>query len=399
VTPLISALPMLSVMTAMPPSGGTGLVEHLLYGSGVWSLTPANVVMVVIALLLLSLAVARNCEPLTLVPLAFGILIGNLASPVAPIAANAWALLSDGSVLGIAYTTALTWLLPALVFLGLGATMDLSAILSRPKAALIGVVAQLGIFAAFVAALRMGAVPQVAAAIGMIGAAHGPTTLYAAGKLAPHALVPIALAAYSYLALGPMLQSVLMRLLTSRQERMIRMTPGRPVGPVEAMVLPVAGLIVTAVVVPGVLPLMGAFCLGSFLKVTAVTSQLAKTVANALLDIVTVLLGIGLGVTASAEPLLTLQVAQVFGLGIVGFAVATITGVLAAKLLNAFGDDRINPLIGAAGVCGLPGTARVVESMGLAEDPSNHLLAHTAAPGVAGLLGSALVAGLFLGLF
>jgi carboxybiotin decarboxylase len=398
VTPLVSVLPMVSVVTVAQPAGGfsgpvgQGLLARLLETSGLWNLTPANGVMVLIALLLLYVAVSRNWEPLTLVPLAFGVLLGNLSG-------DAWVLIRDDSALGVVYTATLTWLLPVLVFLGLGATMDLSAMLARPKTALIGVVVQLGIFAAFMVAIRLPAAPRVAAAIGMIAAAHGPTTLFAAGQLATKAVPVFALAAYSYLVLGPVLQPAVLRLLTSHAERAIKMAPGRPVSAAEAMALPVIGLLVTAVFVPGALPLVGAFCLGSFLKAVSLTSQLAKTMANTLLDIVTVLLAVAIGAAATAEYMLTRQVAQVFGVGILGFLAATVAGVLAAKILNAFGTVRVNPLVGAAAVGGLPGTTRVIEAMGLAEDPSNHLSGHAAAPAVAGLLGSALVAGLFLGLF
>jgi oxaloacetate decarboxylase beta subunit len=295
-------------------------------------------------------------------------------------------------------TVLMATVLPSLVFLGVGALLDLSAILSRPKVAFAGAAAQVGVFAIFLVAVRLGFEGHLAAAIGLVGSANGPLALFAAGRLAPWALVPVGLAAYSFILAGPFLQPIVARLLTTKEERTIKMTPGRVVSGAESIACPVAGLFATALLAPGSLPVLGAFFFGNLLRATGVTSQLAKTAANTILDVALILLGVGLGVSATSEVLLTKASAQVFGLGLGACAVATASGILFVKLLNLFGSEPVNPLVGAAGVCAMPGTVRVVESMGVADDPANHLLPHTAGPAVAGLIAAALAAGLFLGL-
>jgi oxaloacetate decarboxylase beta subunit len=356
----------------------------------------AHVVMLAIALGVLYLSVSRRYEPLVLVPLAFGMLLGNLPLP-------GWfdeglAAVNQIGAFGMSGTVLMATVLPSLVFLGVGALLDVSAMLSRPKAACAGAAAQVGVFAAFLLAVHLGFEPRLAAAIGLVGSANGPLALFAAGHLAPVLLVPIGLAAYSFILVGPLLQPLVARLLTTRAERTIKMTPGRPVSGAESIACPVAGLFATALLAPGSLPVLGAFFFGNLLRATGVTSQLAKTAANTVLDVAFILLGVGLGVSASSEVLLTRASAQVFGLGLGACGVATAAGVLFVKLLNLFGADPVNPLVGAAGVCAMPGTVRVVESMGVAEDPANHLLPHTAGPAVAGLIAAALAAGLFIGL-
>jgi oxaloacetate decarboxylase beta subunit len=377
------------------PAAARGL-EGVLQASGFWHMAPANVLMLGVALLVLYLVVSRNYEPLMLVPVAFGMLLGNLPLPFW-LAESLSAVNREGAF-GMTGTGLMAAVLPPLVFLGLGALLDVSAMLSRPKTAFAGAAAQVGIFVGFAAALRAGFTPDAAAAIGLVGSADGPLALFAAGRLAPALMVPVALAAYSYIVLAPFLQPAVAKLLTTRSERAIRMAPGRTVTGAETIACPVAGLLATALLVPGSLPVLGAFFCGNLLKATGVTSQLAKTAANTILDIALILLGVGIGASASGAVVLTRQSAQVFGLGIAAFAVATAAGILFVKALNLFGSDPVNPLVGAAAASALPGSGRMVETMGLAEDPANHLLAHTAGPCVAGLIASALAAGLFIGL-
>jgi carboxybiotin decarboxylase len=396
---LLSVLPNLVATVLVAPGGepgGPGGLAGVLNASGFWHMGFAHVVMLAIALVALYFSVSRNYEPLVLVPLAFGMLLGNLPLP-------GWfdeglAAVNQIGAFGMSGTVLMATVLPSLVFLGVGALLDVSAMLSRPKVAFAGAAAQIGVFAVFLLAVRLGFEGHLAAAIGLVGSANGPLALFAAGRLAPAVLVPIGLAAYSFILVGPLLQPLVARLLTTRAERTIRMVPGRMVSGAESIACPVAGLFATALLAPGSLPVLGAFFFGNLLRATGVTSQLAKTAANTVLDIALILLGVGLGVSASSEILLTQASAQVFGLGLAACAVATAAGILYVKLLNLFGSDPVNPLVGAAGVCAMPGTVRVVESMGVAEDPANHLLPHTAGPAVAGLIAAALAAGLFLGL-
>ncbi len=387
-----------------------GLVQQVAAATGFANLSLGNVVMLAVGCLFIFLAIAREVEPLLLVPIGFGILIGNIPLPlqifnavsvymIDPVTHEIVFNTTSNSVLGMLYFGVRTGLFPPLIFLGIGALTDFSALLSNPKSVLLGAAAQVGIFVTFLGALALGFSPASAAAIGIIGGADGPTAIFLSSRLAPGLIGPIAIAAYSYMAMVPIIQPPIMRLLTTPSERRIRMNPGRRVGKLERMAFPVAGLVVTALVAPGGLPLLGMLFFGNLLKESGVTGRLAKSVSSALLDVVTVLLGVAVGASTSAQVFLTGRSILIFVLGCLAFAAATAGGVLFAKFLNLFCRDKVNPLIGAAGVSAVPDAARVAHVLGQQADPANYLLQHALGPNVAGVIGSAIVAGVFLGLF
>ena len=378
--------------------------------SGINVLTIPNVIMIFIGLTFLYLAIKKDYEPLLLVPIGFGVLMGNIPLPLSifnsisvymidPITHEYVFNTSGNSVLGIIYYAVKNGVFPPLIFLGIGALTDFSALLSNPKSLLLGAAAQVGIFATFVGALWLGFTPQSAAAIGIIGGADGPTAIFTASRLAPSLIGPIAIAAYSYMAMVPIIQPPIMKLLTSVEERKIRMKPGRKVSKFERIVFPIMGMLVTCLVAPGGLPLLGPLFFGNLLKESGVTGRLAKTASSAMLDICTILLGMAVGASTSANVFLTKQSVMIFALGCVAFSVATAGGVLFAKLMNVFVKDKVNPLIGAAGVSAVPDAARVAHMVGQEADPTNFLLQHAMGPNVAGVIGSAIAAGVFLGLF
>lgn len=388
----------------------TGLVDQVVQGSGIANLTPGNVVMMLVGLLFIYLAIAKEYEPLLLVPIGFGILIGNIPLPLSifnsvslymidPVSHEYVFNTGGNSVLGIIYYGVRAGVFPPLIFLGIGAMTDFSALLSNPKSLLLGAAAQVGIFLTFIGALLLGFSPQSAASIGIIGGADGPTAIFTASRLAPSLIGPIAISAYSYMAMVPIIQPPIMKLLTTREERLIRMKPGRKVSRIEKIAFPIMGLLVTTLLAPGGLPLLGMLFFGNLLKESGVTGRLAKTGANALLDICTILLGVAVGASTSASVFLTPQSVMIFALGCVAFGTATAGGVLFAKLMNVFSAEKVNPLIGAAGVSAVPDSARVAHMVGQAEDPGNYLLQHAMGPNVAGVIGSAIAAGIFLGLF
>jgi oxaloacetate decarboxylase beta subunit len=306
---------------------------------------------------------------------------------------------TTSSVMGLIYFGVRTGLFPPLIFLGIGALTDFTALLSNPRSVLLGAAAQVGIFATFLGAMQLGFSPANAAAIGIIGGADGPTAIFLSSRLAPSLIGPIAIAAYSYMAMVPVIQPPIMRLLTTRSERLIRMKPGREVPKRDKILFPIAGLLVTALVAPGGLPLLGMLFFGNLLKESGVTGRLSKTASSALLDTATILLGLAVGASTTAQVFLTRQSILIFVLGCVAFAVATAGGLIFAKLMNLFPGDKINPLIGAAGVSAVPDSARVVHHVGQEEDPTNYLLQHALGPNVAGVIGSAIAAGVFLGIF
>jgi sodium ion-translocating decarboxylase beta subunit len=306
---------------------------------------------------------------------------------------------TTNSVMGMIYFGVRTGLFPPMIFLGIGALTDFTALLSNPKAVLLGAAAQVGIFATFLGALFLGFTPANAAAIGIIGGADGPTAIFLSSRLAPSLIGPIAIAAYSYMAMVPIIQPPIMKALTTREERLIRMKPGRAVGKREKILFPIAGIIVTALVAPGGIPLLGMLFFGNLLKESGVTGRLSKTASSALLDICTILLGLAVGASTSAQVFITPRSLFIFVLGCVAFGVATAGGLLFAKFLNLVSKEKINPLIGAAGVSAVPDSARVVHHVGQEEDPSNYLLQHAMGPNVAGVIGSAIAAGVFLGIF
>jgi oxaloacetate decarboxylase beta subunit len=388
----------------------TGYVDQVLASTGIANLTIANVVMIVIGLTFIYLAISKEYEPLLLVPIGFGIIIGNIPLPLSifnsvsvymidPVTHEYVFNTGGNSVLGIIYYGVRAGVFPPLIFLGIGAMTDFSALLSNPKSLLLGAAAQIGIFATFLGALALDFSPQSAASIGIIGGADGPTAIFTASRLAPSLIGPIAISAYSYMAMVPIIQPPIMKLLTTRTERLIRMKPGRTVSRFEKIAFPVMGLLVTTLVAPGGLPLLGMLFFGNLLKESGVTGRLGKTASTALLDTCTILLGVAVGASTSAGVFLTTQSVMIFVLGCFAFGSATAGGVLFAKLMNLFVADKVNPLIGAAGVSAVPDSARVAHMLGQAEDPNNYLLQHAMGPNVAGVIGSAVAAGIFLGLF
>jgi oxaloacetate decarboxylase beta subunit len=362
---------------------------------GAWK----NLVMIVVGLVFITLAIRKEYEPLLLVPIGFGILVGNIPFPLD--ARLQIGIYEPGSVLSYLYFGVIKGIYPPLIFLGIGAMTDFSALLSNPKLVLLGAAAQLGIFATLFGALYLGFTPAQAAAIGIIGGADGPTAIFLASKLAPDMIGAIAIAAYSYMALVPVIQPPIMRLLTSEEERRIRMRPTRQVTRRERILFPVLGLLVTTTISPGALPLLGMLFFGNLLKESGVTERLARTASNALIDIVTILIGFTVGASTQAGYFLRPQSIYIFALGAASFAVATAGGVAFAKLMNLFlrPENRINPLIGAAGVSAVPDSARVAQVVGRQADPDNYLLMHAMGPNVAGVIGSAAAAGVLLSYF
>ena len=305
----------------------------------------------------------------------------------------------EGSVLNILYQGVRQGWYPPLIFLGIGAMTDFSALISQPRLILIGAAAQIGIFGAYLLALVLGFAPNEAGAIGIIGGADGPTAIFLSSKLAPELMGAIAVSAYSYMALVPVIQKPIMLLLTTKKERVIRMNKPRVVSQKEKIIFPVIGLICTAFIVPSGLPLLGMLFFGNLLKESGVTKRLATTASGPLIDVVTTLIGVTVGASTQADVFLTGNSVKIFGLGLLSFVIATFCGVCFVKLMNLFLPEgkKINPLIGNAGVSAVPDAARVSESVGLEADPGNHLLTHAMAPNVAGVIGSAVAAGILLG--
>jgi sodium ion-translocating decarboxylase beta subunit len=387
-----------------------GYFDQVVASSGFANLTPLNVIMLAIGVLFISMGIVKEYEPLLLVPIGFGILIGNIPLPlqifnavsvymIDPVTHEYVFNTTTNSVMGLIYFGVRSGLFPPLIFLGIGALTDFSSLLSNPKSVFLGAAAQIGIFVTFLGALKLGFSPADAAAIGIIGGADGPTAIFLSSRLAPTLIGPIAIAAYSYMAMVPIIQPPIMKILTTKSERLIRMKPGRKVSQRDKIIFPVAGMIVTTLVAPGGLPLLGMLFFGNLLKESGVTGRLSKTASSAVLDTATILLGLAVGASTTAQVFLTRQSMLIFVLGCVAFATATAGGVLFAKLMNLFSSTKINPLIGAAGVSAVPDSARVVHHVGLEADPTNYLLQHAMGPNVAGVIGSAIAAGVFLGFF
>jgi len=366
--------------------------------------TWGHVVMLAIGLAFIYLAIAKEYEPMLLVPIGFGILLGNI--PFTGFEHIAFGdpqnlqigIHQSGSVLNYLYSGVLFGIFPPLIFLGIGAMTDFSSVISNPKLILIGIAAQIGIFGAYAGALAMGFLPTEAGAIGIIGAADGPTAIFLASKLAPGMIGIIAISAYFYMALGPVIQPRIMKVLTSPKERLIRMKPLRTVSKPEKIMFPIIGLLLTCFIVPAALPLLGMLFFGNLLKESAVTKRLAETVKGPMIDIVTILIGLTVGASTQATTFLTMKSVNVFLIGIVAFIVATFGGVIFVKVMNLFlkEGDKINPLIGNAGVAAVPDSARVSQVVGLEYDKTNHLLIHAMGPNMAGLIGSAIAAGVML---
>jgi carboxybiotin decarboxylase len=366
--------------------------------------TWGHVVMIAIGLAFIYLAIAKEYAPMLLVPIGFGILLGNIPfTGFEHIAFNdpqnlQIGIHQSGSVLNYFYSGVLFGIFPPLIFLGIGAMTDFSSVISNPKLILIGIAAQIGIFGAYAGALALGFLPAEAGAIGIIGAADGPTAIFLASKLAPGMIGIIAISAYFYLAVSPVIQPRIMKVLTTSKERLIRMKPLRTVSKLEKILFPIIGLLLTCFIVPAALPLLGMLFFGNLLKESAVTKRLAETVKGPMIDIVTILIGLTIGASTQATSFLTMKSVYVFLIGIVAFIVATFGGVLFVKMINLFlkEGDKINPLIGNAGLAAVPESARVSQVVGLEFDKSNHLLIHAMGPNMAGLIGSAIAAGVML---
>lgn len=363
--------------------------------TGFANVTWQNLVMIAIGIGFITIAIIKEWEPLLLVPIGFGMIIGNI--PMFP-GLNI-GIYENGSVLNTLYQGVKQGWYPPLIFLGIGAMTDFSALISQPRLILIGAAAQLGIFGAYLLALLLGFAPNEAGAIGIIGGADGPTAIFLSSKLAPDLMGAIAVSAYSYMALVPVIQRPIMLLLTTKKERLIRMPSPRQVSQKEKIMFPIIGFLTTAFIVPSGLPLLGMLFFGNLLKESGVTRRLAETARGPMVDVVTTLIGLTVGASTQADKFLTGKSVLIFVLGLLSFVIATMGGVLFVKLMNLFIRDpkrKINPLIGNAGVSAVPDSARVSEIVGREFDPSNHLLMHAMGPNVAGVIGSAVAAGILL---
>ena len=370
-----------------------GLQQFFNY-SGFGNCEWGNLIMIVVGLIFITLAITKEYEPMLLIPIGFGIILGNI-----PFTDGLQVgVYENGAVLNYLYFGVLKGIYPPLIFLGIGAMTDFSALISNPKLILIGAAAQCGIFAAYAAALALGFTPMEAGAIGIIGGADGPTAIFISSKLAPSLMGAIAISAYSYMALVPVIQPPIMRLLTNKKERLIRMRPPRAVSHREKVMFPLLCILLTAFLVPTGLPLLGMLFFGNLLKESSVTKRLANTASNALIDIVTILIGLTVGCSTQASTFLKVESILIFVLGAFSFVIATACGVLFVKLFNLFlkEGNKINPLIGNSGVSAVPDSARVSNVEGLKYDKTNYLLMHAMGPNVAGVIGSAVAAGILL---
>lgn len=376
--------------------------------TGFRNATPGHIVMIFVGLIFIFLAIKYDYEPLLLIPIGTGVIIGNIPFFQDGGINLQLGIYQEGSVLNYLYFGVVKGIYPPLIFLGIGAMTDFSSLISNPRLMLLGAAAQVGIFLTFIGALYLGFNMPEAGAIGIIGGADGPTAIFLSSKLANGDIIngiqtknligPIAIAAYSYMALVPVIQPPIMRLLTSNKERVIRMKPPRSVSKIEKIIFPIVALILTTFISPGALPLLGMLFFGNLLKESGVTKRLADTARTSLIDIVTILLGITVGASTQADVFLTSESILIFVLGAVSFIIATAGGVIFAKVMNLFlkEGNKINPLVGAAGVSAVPDSARVVQNEGLKYDSSNHLLMHAMAPNVSGVIGSAVAAGILM---
>ncbi len=353
-----------------------------------------NIIMLAVGCFFVWLAIKKNFEPLLLVPIGFGMLLGNI--PFQP--GMEIGIYEEGSVLNILYNGVEKGWYPPLIFLGIGAMTDFSALLANPKLMVIGACAQFGIFGAYMLSLLVGFDPLSAGCAAIIGGADGPTAIFTTSKLNPKLLGAVAVSAYSYMALIPLIQPPLMRFFTTEKERLIKMKPARVVSQNEKIIFPIVGLLLTCFVVPSGIPLLGMLFFGNLLRESGVTTRLAKTAQNAMTDIITILLGLTVGASTQADVFLSWDTLKIFGLGFLAFIIASAAGVLSVKFFNLFlaKNKKINPLIGNAGVSAVPMAARISNNVGLEYDPSNYLLMHAMGPNVAGVIGSAVAAGVLL---
>lgn len=362
------------------------------FACGDWS----NYIMILVGVFFVWLAIKKDFEPLLLIPIGFGIILGNIPFKSVGLEIG---LYEDNAVLNFFYSGVKEGWYPPLVFLGIGAMTDFTALLANPKLLLVGGAAQFGIFGAYMIALALGFEPNQAAGIAIIGGADGPTAIFLSSKLSPNLMGAIAVCAYSYMALVPVIQPFFMRVLTTKKERVIHMKQTRQVSQAERIVFPIIGLLMTAMIIPSGLPLLGMLFFGNLLKESTKTTRLAKTAGAALNDIVVMLLGLTVGCSTQASEFLTSDTIKIFILGALAFIIATCSGVLFVKFMNLFlpAEKKINPLIGNAGVSAVPMAARISQNMGLMYDKHNYLLMHAMGPNVAGVIGSAIAAGALLG--
>lgn len=373
-------------------------LDNLIHQTAFFNLTVGNFIMIIIACVFLFLAIKKEYEPLLLIPIAFGMLLVNLYPDIMMHPEDA----SNGIGGLIYYFFKLDeWsILPSLIFLGVGAMTDFGPLIANPKSFLLGAAAQFGVFGAYLIAILLGFNDKAAAAVSIIGGADGPTSIFLAGKLGQtHLMGPIAVAAYSYMALVPIIQPPIMKALTTKKERLIKMKQLRPVSKLERILFPIIVTIVVVLILPSTAPLVGFLMLGNLFRESGVVKQLTETASNALMYIVVILLGISVGATTSAEAFLNATTLKIVALGLIAFAFGTAAGVLIGKLLCKITHGGVNPLIGAAGVSAVPMSARVAQKVGAQEDPTNFLLMHAMGPNVAGVIGTAVAAGVFMAIF
>ena len=373
-------------------------LDNLIHQTAFFNLTVGNFIMIIIACIFLFLAIKKEYEPLLLIPIAFGMLLVNLYPDIMMHPEDA----SNGIGGLIYYFFKLDeWsILPSLIFLGVGAMTDFGPLIANPKSFLLGAAAQFGVFGAYLIAILLGFNDKAAAAVSIIGGADGPTSIFLAGKLGQtHLMGPIAVAAYSYMALVPIIQPPIMKALTTKKERLIKMKQLRPVSKLERILFPIIVTIVVVLILPSTAPLVGFLMLGNLFRESGVVKQLTETASNALMYIVVILLGISVGATTSAEAFLNATTLKIVALGLIAFAFGTAAGVLIGKLLCKITHGGVNPLIGAAGVSAVPMSARVAQKVGAQEDPTNFLLMHAMGPNVAGVIGTAVAAGVFMAIF
>lgn len=408
---------------------------NLLNDTGIMQIDLPQVIMIIVSCVLIYLAIVKQYEPLLLLPIAFGMLLANMPSPnwIPPELLNTLSIdqikdlpksplmappiyqtvdgmltldalgnakmVQTGGLLYYLYQGVKLGIFPPLIFLGIGAMTDFSALIANPKSLLLGAAAQLGVFVAFLGALLMGFSPQEAASIGIIGGADGPTAIFVTNKLAPHLLGAIAIAAYSYMALVPIIQPPIMKAFTTKKERMIVMDTLRPVSQAERVVFPIMVTILVALILPSALPLVGMLMLGNLMRESGVVERISKTAQNELINIITIFLGVTVGATASADKFLTPQTLGIIAMGLAAFSFGTFGGVILGKIMCKVTGGKVNPLIGSAGVSAVPMAARVSQVVGQKENPGNFLLMHAMGPNVAGVIGSAIAAGVFISLF
>ena len=366
------------------------LFVQFLTNTGYYLADFRHVLMIMVGSVFIYLAIAKEYEPLLLLPIGFGILVGNIPF----FKGFGLGIYENNSVLHYLYFGVTTGVYPSIVFLGLGAMTDFSSLLAFPKLMLLGAAAQMGIYFTLLSALALGFLPKEAASIAIIGGADGPTSIFLTAKLAPHLIGPIAIAAYSYMALIPIIQPPIMRLLTTKKERLIHMPDIRPVSKKERVIFPAVGLILCCFLAPASIPLLGTFFFGNLLKESGVVDRLANTARNPIIDTATIFLGLTVGASTQADVFLTPKSIGIFFLGSIAFSIATASGIIFAKIMNLFLKEKINPLLGAAGVSAVPGSAREVHLVGQKEDSNNYLLMHAMACNSSGVIGSAICAGI-----